>query len=293
MFRIKVPATTANMGPGFDTLGLALNLYNEFEVERIEGGIETEGCGDFPVKENLIVKTMEQVLKDHDYKLEGVRIEGKNIGVPISRGLGSSATCIVAGIMIANALMGDPLSADDIIKIGTEMEGHPDNIVPAVIGGMTVSIYDQGDVTYSKVNVSSDLRFAVMIPDFMVSTHEARGVMPSHYSKEDVVVNISRVAMLVAAMNNGEVEKLRLATEDRVHQPYRKKLIPEIDEVFKAAKEMGSMAEMISGSGSTLLAVIHRDNHDFEQNMKDVLKNFKGSWDIKILEMDNIGGIIW
>lgn len=289
MFRIKVPATTANMGPGYDVLGMALTLYNEFEVESKGSGIETVGFGDIPLEENLVYTTMKKVLNIYEHEVEGLRITAKKIDIPISRGLGSSATCIVAGIMIANELMNNILNTDDLIKIGTYIEGHPDNIVPAVVGGMTVSIYEEGVVTYSNINVSKNLRFVAITPDFTMSTNEARKVVPKSYDKSDCIFNISRVAMLVAAMNNGETQKLRIATQDKIHQPYRATLIPDIDNIFKYAKKLGSKAEIISGSGSTLMAIIDKDNIDFEKNIKQYLDGLKDNWTTRVLEVDTQG----
>lgn len=292
MFKIKVPATTANMGPGYDVLGMALTLYNEFEIEKIAEGIETVGFGQIPLEENLVYEAMKKTLDFYGKKVDGLKITANKIDIPMSRGLGSSATCIVAGIMIANKLMNNVLSKEDVLRIGTEMEGHPDNIVPAAIGSMCVSIYENNKVIHSKVNVPKNLRFAVMIPDFTVSTHEARKVVPENYSKEDCIFNISRVSMLVASMNNGEIEHLRKATQDKIHQPFRANLIPNIDAVFKACEDLGSKAEFISGSGSTLMAVIDEKNVQFEEKMKQFLETIEGNWEIKILEVDTEGAIV-
>ncbi|QEK11134.1 homoserine kinase [Crassaminicella thermophila] len=292
MFKVKVPATTANMGPGYDVMGMALTLYNEFEVQEKAYGIECIGFGDIPLEENLIYTSMNRALNMYGYKKDGLRIIAKEINIPISRGLGSSAACIIGGIMIANKLMDNILSKEDIIRIGTSIEGHPDNIVPAVTGGMTVSIYEEDEVIYSKVNVPKNLRFVVMIPKFTVSTHEARKVVPESYSKNDCIFNISRVAMLVASMNNGEIEKLRIATEDKVHQPYRSKLIPNIDKIFKHARYLGSKSEVISGSGSTLMVMIDKENIDFKEKMQGFLKNIQGSWQVRVLEVDTEGAKI-
>ncbi|QXM07277.1 homoserine kinase [Crassaminicella indica] len=291
MFKIKVPATTANMGSGYDTLGMALTLYNEFEIEKINKGIETVGFGEIGLEENLVYISMKKTLELYGKKADGLRIIAKKIEVPMSRGLGSSATCIVAGIMIADKLMDNICSKDDIIRIGTEIEGHPDNIVPAVIGGMSVSIYENNKVIYSKVNVPKSLRFAVLIPNFTVSTHEARKVVPENYSKKDCIFNLSRVAMLVASMNNGEIHHLRMATEDKIHQPFRANLIPNIDKIFRASKDLGSKAEFISGSGSTLMAIIDKENIHFEEKMNKFLTTIEGTWNVKILEVDRCGAL--
>jgi homoserine kinase len=288
-YHIRVPATTANLGPGFDALGLSLKLYNEFQIEEIASGIEVLGCEEIPLEENLIYTTIRELFHQNHYEKQGVRVIPHTREIPLSRGLGSSAACIAAGIAIANRAMGEPWSLEDMIRIGTELEGHPDNIVPALIGGMVAAIHEGNQVIYSKINIPQDLCFALMIPDFPVSTWEARKVLPDQYSKKDCIYNISRTALLVAAMGNGELEKLRYATADRIHQPYRRKLIPGLEEIFQKAQSLGSKAEVISGSGSTLMAMIERHNTSFEQEMSAFLKAMSGNWQIKILETDEEG----
>lgn len=228
MIKIRIPATTANMGPGFDSFGMSLKLYNEVWIEEIPEGVEVIQEGkpsEIPLEENLIYTSLIRTLDRHGYRCNGLRIDVKVGDVPVSRGLGSSATCIVAGITGANMLMGNILSTDDIIKEAVEIEGHPDNIVPAVVGGMVVSLMDGEKVIYSKVNIPENLRMFVMIPNFKLGTEAAREVLPSNYSREDCIFNLSRAAMLVNAMNNGELDKLRAAMQDRVHQIYRIGLI--------------------------------------------------------------------
>ncbi|WP_053955600.1 homoserine kinase [Inediibacterium massiliense] len=287
MFKVRVPATTANMGPGFDTLGMALSLYNEWKVEKVEKGFTMVDC-DLSLEDNLVYQSMKKVLDEHKTKIDGIKIT-PSIQIPMSRGLGSSATAIVGGIMIANILLGNVLTKDDMIHIGTKMEGHPDNIVPAVLGGMYASIYENGEVIYSKVNVPKNLRFVVMSPDFFVSTHEARKVLPHSYSKENCIFNLSRVAMLICAMNNGEIDKLRISMEDKIHQPYRAPLIKDIKEIFDHSKLLGSKAEVISGSGSTLLAIVEEDNTTFQEKMNEYLEKLENNWDLKMLKMDEMG----
>ena len=174
-----------------------------------------------------------------------------------------------------------------MIQIGTSIEGHPDNIVSAIMGGMNVSVYDdKSQVIHSKISLAENLRFAFFIPDFSLSTSSARQVMPQNYGLEDCIFNIGRAAMLVAAMNNGETEKLRFATKDRIHQPYRGKLLPGIERIFKAAQSLGSKAEMISGSGPTLLAIIDKQNTDFKVSMDNMLKNLEMNWETIVLRPD-------
>lgn len=290
-FTIRVPATTANLGPGFDSMGMALQIYNEIEVEQIPHGIEILGFESVPLEENLVYTAMEKVLNQCEKKIEGIRIRGKKFDIPMSRGLGSSAASIVAGILIADHYMGHILGLDEIINLGTKMEGHPDNVVPAVLGGLTISIMDKENVIYSRIKIPEKLQFAVMVPEFKLSTHGARSVLPTVYEKKDCIFNISRAALLVAAMQNEELEKLRLATEDKVHQPYRASLIPNIYDIFQQAKDLGSKAEVISGSGSTLLAMVERDNEDFKEKMVSYLNTLPGGWRIHILEADENGAV--
>jgi homoserine kinase len=289
MFKVIVPATTANMGPGYDALGMALQLHNVYQIEEdISGGVQIEDESGIPLEENLVYNVMKKVLDEYGHQLDNIKISTKT-QIPISRGLGSSAACIVAGMMIANYFLDNTLSVQDMIQIGTEIEGHPDNIVPALVGGMAVSVYEGGSVISSKVNIPENLRFAVMIPDFSISTYEARKVIPQKYTRDECVFNIARVAMLAAVMNNGEIEKLRVAMKDKIHQPYRGQLIPEMDNIFYMAQNLGSKAEVISGSGSTLMAIIDKQNIKFEEAMKKGLKNLKGDWKIKVLEPDILG----
>lgn len=292
MIRIKVPATTANMGPGFDAIGMALNLYNEIEIDTIDEGVQVVWDNpelELPLEQNMVYTSMLHAFEKYDFKCKGIKIRIKSCNIPLSRGLGSSASSIVAGIVGANEIMGKVMSRDDIVDMATELEGHPDNVVPAITGGMVVSIYDGGKVTYSKVDVPKEIRFAVMIPGFKVSTEKARGVMPESYGKSDCVYNISRVAMLVNAMNKGELDKLRVCFEDKIHQPYRKNLITGMDEIFEEAKKLGSIGEFISGSGSTLIAVVKTDNGGFESSMRKYLAEIDGNWEIKMLETDYDG----
>lgn len=295
VIKIRIPGTTANMGPGFDSFGMALKFYNEVWIEEIPEGIEVIQEGkpsEIPLEENLIYTSLIKTLDRHGYEYRGLRIDVKVGDVPVSRGLGSSAACIVAGITGANVLMGNVLSTDDIIKEAVEIEGHPDNIVPAVVGGMVVSLMDGDKVIYSKVNIPENLRMFVMIPNFKLSTEAAREVLPSNYSREDCIFNLSRAAMLVNAMNNGELDKLRAATQDRVHQIYRIGLIRDAERIFKVAEKYGSLAEVISGSGSTLMALVDVNNKDFEKNMVSFLSELEDEWEVHLLEADDEGATL-
>ncbi|KEI06789.1 homoserine kinase [Clostridium botulinum] len=293
MLKVKIPATTANLGPGFDSFGMALDIYNEICIEEIEYGFEIlqEGkVSEIPLEDNLIYTSFVSILKKYNYKYKGFKIDLTKCNIPISRGLGSSAACIVGGISAANKVMGNIMSVDDIIKEGVRIEGHPDNIVPAVVGGMTISIMDKDNIIYSNVTVPQNLMVFVMIPDFKLSTEDARNVLPKNYTRKDCVFNISRAAMLVNIMNNGELDKLRICVQDKIHQEYRKSLINGMNNIFVKAKEYGSLGEFISGSGSTLIAIIDKENHTFCDKMIDFLKKMDGSWKAYLLQ-PNFNGV--
>jgi homoserine kinase len=290
MVKVRIPATTANMGPGYDVLGMALNLYNDIAVEERKGETLVYNDGELSgddYRENMIYTSLVKALDKYSYKYEGFEIHVSRCDIPISRGLGSSSACIVGGICAANELMGKVMSKADIIDLATEIEGHPDNVVPAALGGMVASLTADGKVVYSRVSVPKRLRFVTMIPSFQVSTAQARKVVPSSYSKEDVVFNISRVAMLINVMNNGELDKLRVCLSDRVHEPYRKTLIENADLIFGKAEELGALGEFVSGSGSTLMAVVDEAEAErFRDEIQKFLSTIEGNWRAVVLEPD-------
>ncbi|GAA0178016.1 homoserine kinase [Clostridium sediminicola] len=295
MIKVRIPATTANMGPGFDTFGMALEFYNEIEFIEIEEGFEfyIEGNDtDIPIEENLIINSLLKVLKKHNYNIKGFKINISKCDIPLSRGMGSSSSCIIGALLAANALLGNKLSKEDIINEATEIEGHPDNVVPAYLGGMLISTMNEGQVVYSSVHVPESLRMIVMIPNFKTNTEEAREVLPASYSIEDCIFNISRAAVLVNVLNNNELDKLRVAMQDKIHQDYRKKLINNSDAVFHKSQELGALAEFVSGSGSTLMSIIHKDNIEFVNKMKEFLSQLDDEWKIHLLKPDFEGAIL-
>ncbi|MHC6179025.1 homoserine kinase [Clostridium sp. JNZ X4-2] len=287
--KVRIPATTANMGPGFDTLGMALKLYNEIEVEEIDTQTEIYNNNlkseeDF--KDNLIYKSIAETMNEQKYPYRGFKINVIKCDIPISRGLGSSSACIVGGIAAANEIMGNKMNLEDMIDLATKMEGHPDNVVPATLGGMVISLKVGEEIKYSKVTVPDKLKFVAMIPSFQVNTALSRKVLPDTYLKEDCVFNISRSAMLISALYNGEFDKLRICFGDKVHQPYRKNLIKNSDVVFKESRKLGSIGEFISGSGSTLMAVLDKNADEFMKSMKKFLDKLEDNWNIILLEPD-------
>jgi homoserine kinase len=295
MIKVRVPATTANMGPGFDVFGMALQYYNEIEFEEIEQGYEFYSEGketDIPIKENLIINSFLKILRKYNYEIKGFRINISKAKIPLSRGMGSSSSCIVAAIVAANTFLGNILSKEDIIKEATEIEGHPDNVVPAFLGGMVISTMVEKQVIHSSVKIPESLRMVVMIPDFKTSTEEARQVLPRNYSREDCVYNISRAALLINALNNNELDKLRVAMGDKIHQEYRKTLINNAGDIFEKSEEFGALSEFVSGSGPTLMAIIHKDNLEFVDKMGTFLSTLENKWEIHLLKPDFGGTVV-
>jgi len=260
---ITVPATTANLGPGFDCLGAALALYNEFRFTRIKSGLEiiptgTEAdrvsCDD----SNLAYRAYCQVFAQLGEAPYPVRIE-IGLGVPLARGLGSSATAIAAGIVGANYFLGGALSPAQIVALAVAIEGHPDNIVPALLGGCRLAADRDGVWSQCEVPWHSSIQPVIAVPNFELSTEEARRVLPESYSRADAIFNTAHLGLLLRAINEGRGDWLQTAMQDRIHQPYRKALIPGFEAVRSAAIAAGAYELVISGAGPTLLALAHRD----------------------------------
>ena len=209
------------------------------------------------------------------YKVNIVRND-----IPISRGLGSSSSAIVAGILIANKFAGDVLDINEVAKLAVEMEGHPDNVVPAIFGGMVLTAHDKENLVYSSLINSDDLCFYVMIPDFKLSTEKARSVLPKMYLVSDAINNISKLGLLVNAFNKGEYDNLRFLLGDKIHQPYRFALINNSEKIFEASKKHGALGEYISGAGPTLIS-LNYDNDEFLENMKKELAKLSDNWTIE------------
>jgi len=286
--RVKVPATTANIGPGFDCLGIAIDIYNTIEVE--EYGEELyikvvgEGCNEVPCDQtNLVYSSMQKVFDVVGYRPKGIRMTLIN-EIPVARGLGSSAACIVGGMVAANALTGFRLGLHELLKLAVQADGHPDNVVPALVGGMTAACLEGEEVLYVKMDPPPGIKLAVMIPDFELSTVQARQVLPDAIPVKDAVFNISRTAILVASFLTGRSEMLAVATQDRLHQPYRKALIPHWDDIFFYAGKWGAKGVFLSGSGPALVAILDEGNVTFIDRMKEAVSAFQERWEIRMVD---------
>ncbi|HEY4001757.1 MAG TPA: homoserine kinase, partial [Candidatus Xenobia bacterium] len=255
-FTIHVPATTANLGPGFDCLGLALKLYNEVTVEVGGSGwtMEGEGAAELPEgSENLFWRAYHQVLRENGATVPSLRVRQVN-RIPLGRGLGSSASAIVAGIVAAQEVLGGTLSPAAMVNIATRLEGHPDNVAPALLGGLILCSSGPDGVRTTSLPVPFELQVAVASPDVRVSTEEARRILPGSYPLADVTFTVSRACMLVSALLQKDLDALAEAVEDRIHTPWRQTLIPGYEAVRQAARQAGALGCFISGSGPTMAA---------------------------------------
>lgn len=278
MLRIKVSATSANFCVGFDVCGIAVNIYNEFTFEK-SNEFEFIGFLDkYKSKNtNLLYQAYEYVFKYLNKEIIPVKMSIKE-GIPISRGLGSSSSLIVAGVLAANELLNKPLSKEECLNLSAQIEGHPDNVAPAIYGSFT-TCYKINDCYYHNIyKINPNLKFMVIIPNKTISTHEARNVLPKEYSINDCVNNLSRIINIPRALENGDLNLLRNLFIDKIHEPYRCKLIPNYYEIKNICDNNNSILA-ISGSGSTMLII--SDSYDIINK----LKNFNS--EIRKVEIDD------
>ncbi len=291
MIKLRIPATSANLGAGFDALGLAMTYYNFVNLElsdRVEI-ISLDGLEVPTDKSNLIYESASHLFEICGKKLDGLKIEQES-NIPMARGLGSSSACIVAGLVGANTLLGNPLTTDDLVNLAAQIEGHPDNTAPALLGGIVTAVFDGRKVHWVKQEVNTSLKFVAIIPDFELKTEKARACLPKEVSHKDAVYNLSRAALFSASLLTGKFENLRTACHDRLHQPYRMELIPNCRRVFDIAYNHGAYAAYISGAGPTVMAVVDEANEFFAGKVKFSLET-EGleNWDVKLFHIDNEG----
>lgn len=298
MVKIRVPATSANIGPGFDSMGIALGLYNYVTAEETDTGkleieILDESKKFLPENENnLIYKSMKKVFDMVDYTPKGLKLTLEN-NIMVTRGLGSSSAGIVGGIVAANKLCGDKLSTNEMLKLAADIEGHPDNVTPALLGGFTVNVQTKYSIKYVKNDLSEqDLRFAALVPDFYLKTKKSREVLPKSVSHNDAVYNTGHSALLTASLMSGKYENIRTAVGDKLHQNYRKRLIPNMDSLFRLCYDNGALGVYLSGAGPTIIAIIKAENKAFSCNISKVLFDKMTDWKLHILKPDNIGACV-
>lgn len=290
MIKIRVPATTANIGPGFDSLGLAFKLYSYFSFEEIPSGLEIIGCEEeYRNENNLVYISFKKTLEKLNVSVTGIRINIES-NIPVSRGLGSSAACIIGGVMGANEISKSGLSKMEIFNISNEIEGHPDNISPGIFGGLTASLVNDNIPYFTKYEINKELSFCAFIPSFKLSTQDARKVLPNIVLYAQAVHNISRTAVLLKSLEKGDTDLIKIALEDKIHEPYRKSLIEGYDEVKKICKENKVIGFFISGAGPTLMGIIN--NNSNENKLEKEISNLKNNWIMKKLDIDSQGAIV-
>ncbi len=277
-FRAQVPASTANLGPGFDTLGLALDLHNfvalrESGTGRLEMRIAGEADTSLVARDehNLVFRAARRVFELAGRVFPPVALD-LEINAPLARGLGSSASAIVGGMAVANAWLGHPLDADTLLAEMVAMEGHPDNVVACARGGLVACANCNGRVIFEQYHPADSLRFVLLIPDYELPTAKARMVIPKSVPFRDAVFNVSRVALVVERLRSGRIQDLALVMDDRLHQPYRRELVRHYDIIVAEAERAGAGAVALSGAGPTMLAVCEENRAaDVAATMASVL----------------------
>jgi homoserine kinase len=296
MFQVKVPATSANLGPGFDCMGLALRLYNYIqaeESEKLEIILKGTYTSNIPADEtNLLWKTVCKLWQEIGFQPRPLKITLES-HVPPARGLGSSSTAVVGGLIIANAVAGTPLNRLQLLEIASEIEGHPDNVSPALCGGITLTVMDENKLIPRTLAKSPKFKAVVVIPDILVETEKARGILPASVSRTDVIFNASRVGLLVDAFIHEEYDLLAIATQDRIHQNQRASLIPGMPEALESAVRAGAYGAALSGSGPTLIAFCPYGKEDqIAMTMKSVLQENGLSSAALTLDIDSEGAVL-
>lgn len=296
LITFKIPATSANIGSGFDSIGLALNLYNEIHIyendnsKKIEFEIFGEGENEISKKDNMIYSAIKLVFK----KLKSKPNKGYIIKcinrIPLSRGLGSSSAAIIGGLLCSNFILGNKLKIEkDILNMAVQIEGHPDNVAPAILGGIVSGVVKkEEDFKYIKIKPPKNLKAIVSIPDFYLSTEIARNILPKEITRKDAIFNISRAALLTSALFSNRLDLLEIATEDKIHQDYRAKFIPNLNQLFKETKKAGAYSVTISGAGSSILALTKDDKNIIEKVSKAMHSSFKKKNINSIIKVLNI-----
>ena len=294
--RVRVPATTANLGPGFDTLGLALAFYDELDVEAVAKPgvhvtVEGVGAGEVPTDEtNLVASSIHYVFDQLKQPMPGLEMIARN-AIPHGRGMGSSGSAIVAGVKAAQGLLEGivELSEDDLLALATALEGHPDNVAPALFGGLTIAWTSDEGPRFKKLMVHRGVSPMVLVPEFKMSTELARSLQPESVPHEDAVFNVSRSALLVAALTQSP-ELLFEATEDRLHQDYRASAMPETSQVIGALREAG-LAAVVSGAGPSIL-VLCTDPGERLRAAEVARKAYTSNWKELLLTVDIKGATV-
>ncbi|MEF2783188.1 homoserine kinase [Erysipelotrichaceae bacterium HCN-30851] len=282
MIKVRVPATSANLGVGYDCLGLALQEFATITFEEIAQGVKITGCDDaYANEDNLVYQAFCKGLNYLNKQVNGVHIHIDS-PIPYARGLGSSAICIVAGLAGANALFHEPMNRYELFALATEMEGHPDNVAPAIFGGLCVSFMEDEKPNMIRFGVKRDMLFVAIIPDYEVSTKKAREVLPNNMSYKEAVYQMGRCTALAKAIEIGNGLIIKKACKDQMQEPYRKALIPDYDTVYKLCEQNEMYTMYISGSGSTMMALTQDMNN--AESLAAAIHHSYPTWKVQILQ---------
>ena len=289
---VKVPATTANLGPGFDCLGMALDIWNTIEV--LVGGeaftINGEGAETLSrSKKNLAYRALSLPFKGAGLPVPQLSLSCHNV-IPLSRGMGSSAAAIVGGLLAGNELSGRPMSQERLLELATDLEGHPDNVAAALLGGCRIVARDNGKLVTAPVAIPDGLMAVLFIPDVPMPTRQVRKILPAAVSRKDAVYNIGRVALLVEALTTGNLEHLSIATQDSLHQPARQAIFPAMKVLFHSALSAGALGVFLSGGGSSVLAFAKGREVTIGYEMADAAEKAGVTGTVKIVALSQLGG---
>ncbi|WP_025027394.1 homoserine kinase [Caldalkalibacillus mannanilyticus] len=276
---VRVPASTANLGSGFDSIGIALQLYLTLEVEKAEKthfvwkGKDLEGL-EISEEDNLILQAILRLYSLCNQNPPQLRIEVSS-EIPLTRGLGSSASAYVGGLVIANELLGHPFTIEELLWLATEEEGHPDNVGASLLGGVVMASvdWDQKKVVYHKQSFPIQWKWIAAIPSYTLSTALARNLLPEQYPKQDAIYNLSRYGMLVSSLMTGNRAGMKMGLQDALHQPYRSQLIPGFEELLRRQDELNMIGFVISGAGPTVLGLMEEveDHEQVVNEMRNVM----------------------
>jgi homoserine kinase len=289
---VRVPGSTANLGSGFDCIGMALQLYTTIKMKKASHTVihmKGPNLQGVPVdKSNLIYKVANLLFEKANLPSPDLEIEIES-EIPLTRGLGSSAAAIIGGMVAANVIAGEPFNNEELYQFATELEGHPDNVGASLFGGIVIALWDKAQVSYIRVLPPEGLTTVMAIPDFELSTKLARDILPTSYSREDTVHAISHSSLLAAALVSGNTSVLYTAMNDRIHQPYRMSLIPGMEELLTNSKDYGALGVALSGAGPAVIALTDKDDKKLKNYMQRVLLEHGISSSVSTLMPDSEG----
>ena len=288
---VRVPATSANMGPGFDCLGIALDIWNIVSVEVGGRGFEIYGHGEDELprdESNLVWSSIARVFEETGKKMPAMSLTCHN-DIPTTRGLGSSSAALVGGLVVGNELCGNPFAKEELLQMAADTEGHPDNVAPALFGGMQIAVVQDKRVVSASVPVPENLAAVLYVPNTSMPTEEARGLLGDSVPRSDAVFNIGRAALLVRALATGDLEHLDIATDDLLHQPARQTIFFPMKNIIRAALGAGALGAFLSGAGSTVLAFATEKEFTIGYEMADAAVKSGLSGEVVITRPTNLG----